>query len=134
MPTPSFQFSWTSPISERHADTRADAVVVTIVAECSLVSREDIDAVANPCTEAGVNFNHRSPHADCRNGERRCRYAVEVARDRSRMIVLADLAPGSDAMADELVHRGNFVVIDHHGTAERFAARPGFVISVGNQA
>lgn len=55
-------------------------------------------------------------------------------RDPNQPILLVDLAPGSMEMAERLAHRGNFVVIDHHKTAERFAGRFGFKISVGNQA
>jgi oligoribonuclease NrnB/cAMP/cGMP phosphodiesterase (DHH superfamily) len=55
-------------------------------------------------------------------------------RDPSVPILLVDLSPGSFEMAGRLAHRGNFHVIDHHASAERFALRRGFVISVGNKA
>ena len=53
--------------------------------------------------------------------------------DPSKPILLVDIAPYSDEMANRLAYRGRFVVLDHHKQSERFAGRTGFIISVGNK-
>lgn len=57
-----------------------------------------------------------------------------IVRNPCVPILLVDVAPGSYEGAEFLMDRGNFHVIDHHKTAERFAGLNGFSISVGNHA
>jgi oligoribonuclease NrnB/cAMP/cGMP phosphodiesterase (DHH superfamily) len=57
-----------------------------------------------------------------------------VFKDPSLPILMVDIAPGSQNMVTDLLGRGNFQVIDHHGSSERFAAYDHFEISVGNRA
>jgi oligoribonuclease NrnB/cAMP/cGMP phosphodiesterase (DHH superfamily) len=57
----------------------------------------------------------------------------KVIADPNIPILIVDISP-NDEGANFLHKRGNFQVIDHHKSAERFAAEPNFLISVGNFA
>jgi oligoribonuclease NrnB/cAMP/cGMP phosphodiesterase (DHH superfamily) len=58
----------------------------------------------------------------------------KVSQNPNIPILFVDVCPYSEDAVEFLHNRGNFHVIDHHGSAEKYADRPGFVISRGNQA
>lgn len=57
----------------------------------------------------------------------------KVITDPNVPILIVDISPNDDG-ANFLHRRGNFQVIDHHKSAERFSNEPNFYISVGNLA
>jgi oligoribonuclease NrnB/cAMP/cGMP phosphodiesterase (DHH superfamily) len=57
-----------------------------------------------------------------------------VVKSTAANLLIVDVAPTTDAAAQYLVERGNFVVIDHHKSSERFAGKPGFHIDIKNEA
>lgn len=63
-----------------------------------------------------------------------CLAESKIVENPNVPLLLVDIAPDSIDGAMYLNRRGNFFVIDHHKSAERFADKPGFVISVGNTA
>lgn len=57
-----------------------------------------------------------------------------AVQDFTKQILLVDVCPSNPDTIDFLEQRGNFTVLDHHLTAEKWADKPGFIISVGNLA
>ena len=57
-----------------------------------------------------------------------------AAKDPNKQLLFVDICPTTDETAMFLQARGSAFVIDHHVSAKRFAARPGFYIDVENRA